>query len=133
MGPIDKIEAAEEIPQIKRLRENVPTDTIIKTCSSFYGKIKDDLVKRGKNKPERQIAIYLSKVLSGKKNKEVGKYFGIKGPAVSEVIKSIEGRLENEKVMKKDIECLKEILKMTDNLLWRMSWNWFRKVFLLKK
>jgi chromosomal replication initiation ATPase DnaA len=115
MGLIDKIEADEEIPQIKRLRENVPIDTIIKTCSSFYGKIKDDLVKRGKNKPERQIAIYLSKVLSGKKNKEVGKYFGIKGPAVSEVIKSIEGRLENEKVMKKDIERLKEILKMTDN------------------
>jgi putative transposase len=115
MGLIDKIEADEEIPQIKRFRENVSTDTIIKTCSSFYGKIKDDLVKRGKNKPERQIAIYLSKVLSGKKNKEVGKYFGIKGPAVSEVIKSIEGRLENEKVMKKDIERLKEILKMTDN------------------
>jgi hypothetical protein len=41
--------------------------------------------------------------LSGQKSKEIGRYFGIKGPAVSEVIKVIEGRLEVGEIKKGDI------------------------------
>jgi chromosomal replication initiation ATPase DnaA len=104
------IEAHEELPQIKRLRERVPIDRIIKTCSSFYDKKEADLLKRGKDNRERQIAIYLSKILSGKKNIEVGRFFGVKGPAVSGAIKAIEGRLDKEKKLKKAIEGLKERL-----------------------
>lgn len=106
----DKIKSDEELPQIKRLREQVPIDRIIKVCCSFYDKKEIDLLKRGKGKRERQIAIYLSKILSGKKNVEVGKFFGIKGPAVSGAIKAIEERLDKEKKLKKEIEGLKENL-----------------------
>ena len=76
----------------------------------FYGKRQEDLLKRGKGKLKRQIAIYLSKVLSGEKNIEVGGFFGIKGPAVSGVIKTIEGRLDKEKRLKREIERLKEMI-----------------------
>ncbi len=65
---------------------------------------------RGKNKRERQIAIYLSKILTGKKNVEVGSLFGIKGPAVSGAIKAIEGRLDRDRKLKKEIEGLRERL-----------------------
>lgn len=105
---LDKIKADEEIPQIKRLRETVPIDKVIKACCSFYGKKQEDLVRRGKGKREREIAIYLSKLLSGKKNVEVGTLFGIKGPAVSGAIKVIEEKLEKDKELNKDIENLKE-------------------------
>jgi chromosomal replication initiation ATPase DnaA len=54
------------------------------------------LVRRGKGKEERQVAIYLSKAMRGQTSKEIGRYFGIKGPAVSEVIKGIEGRWDEE-------------------------------------
>lgn len=107
---LGKTKAHEELPQIKRLIEQVPVDRVIKTCCSFYGKNEEDLLKRGKDKRERQIAIYLSKILSGKKNVEVGSFFGIKGPAVSGIIKAIEGRLNEEKKLKKEIESLKERL-----------------------
>ncbi|KAF0143508.1 MAG: hypothetical protein FD156_2574 [Nitrospirae bacterium] len=107
---IKKIKSHDELPQLKRLREQVPIDRIIKTCCSYYGKKEDSLLKRGKDRRERQIAIYLSKVLSGKKNAEVGSYFGIKGPAVSGAIKAIEGRLDKEKKLKKEIEGLRENL-----------------------
>jgi hypothetical protein len=107
---LEKIKADEELPQIKRIRENVPIGNIIKTCCSFYGKREEDLIKRGKGKYERQIVIYLSKILGGEKNKEIGSYFGIKGPAVSGAIKTIEGRLDKEKRLKKEMEILRERL-----------------------
>lgn len=104
---IDKVKVDEEIPQAKRLRAKVSIDGIIETCGSFYGKSREDLIKRGRGKQERQVAIYLSKVMSGQRSKEIGGYFGIKGPAVSEVIKGIEGRLGEEIKLRKEIESLK--------------------------
>jgi REP element-mobilizing transposase RayT len=110
IGLLDNIKADEEIPQIKRLTKNISLDSVIKTCCSFYGKKQEDLLKKSKGNWERQVAVYLSKVFSGKKNKEVGSIFGIKGPAVSGILKAIEGRLNKEKKIKKEIEGLKEML-----------------------
>ena len=45
--------------------------------------------------------------MSGQKTKEIGRYFGIKGPAVSEVIKGIEGRWDEEVQLRKEIESLR--------------------------
>lgn len=107
---LGKIKVHDELPQIKRLAERVSIDRVIKTCCSFYEKKADDLIKRGKDKRERQIAIYLSKILSGKKNVQVGSFFGIKGPAVSGAIKAIERRLDKERKLNKELESLKERL-----------------------
>lgn len=104
---LDKIKADEELPQVKRLRDDVPIDSVIKTCCSFYGMGEEKLLRRGKEKHERQIAIYLSKILSGKKNKEIGSYFGIKGPAVSRTLKAMEERLDKERKLREEIERLK--------------------------
>ena len=67
-----------------------------------------ELFKRGKGRRDRQIAIYLSKVMSGEKNIEIGNIFGIKGPAVSGVIKVVEGRLDRDERLKREIGHLKE-------------------------
>jgi chromosomal replication initiation ATPase DnaA len=64
-------------------------------------------VERVRGKEGRQVAIYLAKILSGKKGKEIGRYFGIKGPAVSDAIKRIEGRLDKESQLRERIESLK--------------------------
>ena len=84
---IDRIKADDELPQVKRSKETLSIEKIITVCCSFYDKTLKDLLKKGKNRSERQAAIYLSKVLSGKKNIEVGRYFGIKGSAVFANIK----------------------------------------------
>jgi len=107
---LDKTEAHEELPQINKFRGKIPIDEVIEACCSYYGKDQKELVKRGKGKSERQIAIYLSKVLSGKKNSEVGKYFGIKGPAVSGVIKTIEDMIEKEGRFKQEVGKLKGLI-----------------------
>ena len=105
---IDNKELDEEIPQIKKLKETISIEQVILACSDFYHKKPEDLLRRSRLNRERQIAIYMSKVLSGKKNGEVGSFFGIKGPAVSGIIKIIERRLEKEKTFKKELERLKE-------------------------
>jgi len=102
--------ADEELPQIKRLRENVAIDKIISTCCMFFGRTWEELLKRGKGKSERQIVIYLSKILSGRKNVEVGKYFGIKGSAVSEVMKAVEMRMREDETYRGEIAKIKELI-----------------------
>lgn len=103
---LDGIKADEELPQLRKLRKKVPIDKVIKACCDYYG-IRE-LFKRGKGRRDRQIAIYLSKVMSGEKNIEIGNIFGIKGPAVSGVIKAVEGRLDGEERLKREIGQIKE-------------------------
>lgn len=105
-GLLEMMKADEEIPQIRKLRDVMSIDRVIKTCCSYYGKGREELLQRRNG--DRRAAIYISKVLSGKKNIEIGDYFGIKGPAVSNVIKEMEGRIAAEKKMKREIEILKE-------------------------
>jgi REP element-mobilizing transposase RayT len=104
---IERIKVDEEIPQAKRLRKKASIDAVIKGCQVFYGKDRKALVERGSGNEGRQVAIYLVKILTGEKGKEIGRYFGIKGPAVSDAIKRIERRLDKESHLSKRIEFLK--------------------------
>jgi len=105
---IEKMKVDEEIPQARRLRKRISIDAVIKACQVFYGKNRNALVEGRKGNEGRQVAIYLAKILSGEKGKEIGRHFGIKGPAVSDAIKRIEGRLEKESYLRERIECLKQ-------------------------
>jgi chromosomal replication initiation ATPase DnaA len=46
--------------------------------AGYYGLTEDDLLKRRKRtERQRRIGVYLSKVLSGKRNADIGAVFGI--------------------------------------------------------
>jgi chromosomal replication initiation ATPase DnaA len=64
-------------------------------------------VERARGNEGRQVAIYLAKILSGEKGKEIGRHFGIKGSAVSDAIKRIEARLDKESRLRRRVEFLK--------------------------
>ncbi len=104
---IERMKVDEEIVQAKRLRKRVSIGSVVKACQLYYGKNRKALVERVKGNEGRQVAIYLAKILSGEKGKEIGRYFGIKGPAVSDAIKRIEGRLDKESQLRERIEFLK--------------------------
>ena len=103
---IERMKVDEEIPQAKRLQKRVSIDAVIKACQLFYGKNRKALVERGRGNEGRQVTIYLAKKLSGEKGKKIGQRFGIKGPAVSDAIKRIEGRLDKESQLRERIEFL---------------------------
>ena len=105
---LGKMKVDGELPQLKRLRDTVPIERIVSVCSTYYGTKEEDLIRRSRGKPERHVAIYLSKVLSAKKNSEVGDYFGINGQAVSGAIMAIEESREKDEKLRKDLDILKE-------------------------
>jgi len=51
--------------------------------------------------------------MSGQTSKKIGRYLGVKGPAVSEVVRGIEGRWDEEIQLRKEMESLRgeEIIK----------------------
>ena len=101
---LKRIKEDDEIPQLRKLSMKVPVERIINICCGYYGKGQEELIRSGKGKRERQIAIYLSKTLSGEGNREIGRRFGIKGPAVSGVIKTIEGEMKAGSGLKSEME-----------------------------
>lgn len=98
----------EEMPQMKLLKSTLPIDRVIRSCCRHYGKEQDELL--GKRSGQRAAAIYLAKILSRRKNIEIGHYFGIKGPAVSNAIKEMEGRIDKEHRMRSEIETLQRMI-----------------------
>jgi len=49
------------------------------------GKVSSARSKPGK--PEKEAAVYVAKAVTGKTNREMGSFFGIKGAAMSEIVK----------------------------------------------
>ncbi len=88
--------ADEEIPRAQRLTATPSIPAIVAACASFYAIPQTHLLSRGKRKPHRELAVYLAKVASGSTNKEVGAFFGIKGSAVSEIMKRAERRQKED-------------------------------------
>jgi len=104
---IERKKVDEEVVQAKRLRRRVPIGAVIKACQKYYGEGRRALVGRAKGNEGRQEAIYLAKILSGERGKEIGRYFGIKGSAVSDAIRRLEGRLGRESQLRERVEFLK--------------------------
>lgn len=102
-----------EIPEIKRIEAKHKIEDIIKTVAEHYGIKEEALLKRKKaTEKRRRIAIYLCKTLSGKKNIEVGRIFGITIQAVTNAVRDIEKRREHDRKLNKEIILIKkEIIK----------------------
>lgn len=48
--------------------------------------------------------------MNNTKNREIGRYFGIKGSTVSEALKRVETRIKRDRKFQKEIEMLKKQL-----------------------
>lgn len=100
-----------EISEFKKIETKHKTEDVIRAIAKYYGISEDDLLKRRRaTSKQRKIAIYLCKTLSGKKNVEVGKVFGITLQAVTNVVRDIDKRREDEKKLSKEIALIKKEL-----------------------
>ena len=103
-GVPDKI----EIPEIKKIKTKHEVEEIVKKAAKYYGISEGEILKRKKaTERQRKIAIYLSKTLSGKKNVEVGRIFGITLQAVTNAVRDIERLKEENKKINKEIEAIR--------------------------
>jgi chromosomal replication initiation ATPase DnaA len=107
---LGKVKTEGELPQVKRLRDAVPIERVVRTCGAYYETTAEDLIKRSRGKAGRRVAIYMAKVLSGGKNREVGEYFGVNGQSVSMAVKAIEEGRKKDKRLRTDLNVLREMV-----------------------
>jgi len=99
------------IPEIKRIRKKQGIDEIVKNVAKYYGLLEEDLLRRRKRtEGQRKVAVYLSKVLSGEKNAEIGSVFGITLQAVTNAVRRVEKRMGEDNRFGSEIMNLKAIV-----------------------
>jgi len=66
--------------------------------------------RRRRTEGQRKIAVYLSKILSGEKNAAIGSVFGITLQAVTNAVRSVEKRIEEDIKFSSEVMKVKEIV-----------------------
>jgi len=98
-----------EIPQLRELKPRINIDQIVEAvCREFNCEIEIILQKGRKRNVARDVAIYLVRVLSGEKGKNIGEYFGnISGAAITRRYNCLVKQIENSKRFRNRIQRLK--------------------------
>jgi REP element-mobilizing transposase RayT/DNA-binding CsgD family transcriptional regulator len=112
IGYLKGIPDKTEILELKKIGTKHEIEDIVKVASEYYGVRENELLKRkGATKRQRKIAIYLCKTLSGKKNVEVGRVFGITIQAVTNAIRDIEKMMGKDRKLSKEIALIKKTVE----------------------
>ena len=99
------------IPEIQKIRKRQGVDEIVRAVTRYYGLSEVDLLKRRRRtEGQRKMAVYLSKVLSGGKNAEVGAMFGITIQAVTNAVRSVEKRIAEDNKFDSEVMRLEGIV-----------------------
>jgi REP element-mobilizing transposase RayT len=99
----------KEIPQLSQLKmRGDPRKVVDEVCKEFGYSIEQVLKKGAKRNPAREIAIYLTKELSGLTCKDLGIYFGsVSGALITMTANRIAQRRIQDQVLKERIEKIK--------------------------
>ncbi|HED37221.1 MAG TPA: hypothetical protein ENI76_03130 [Ignavibacteria bacterium] len=69
-------------------------EEVVKKVTDYYSLFSHDLRKRTiKYSRQRRIAIYLSKITTGRKNSEIGNYFGVSPQAITNILAKVEDKI----------------------------------------
>jgi len=99
------------IPDIKKIRKKQGVDEIVRGVARYFGLTEIDLLRRRRRtEGQRKVAVYLSKVLSGEKNVEIGSVFGITIQAVTNAVRRVEKRISEDNRFGSEVMRLKEIV-----------------------
>ncbi len=97
------------VPEVRKIRKKQRIDEIVRGVAKYYGLLEGDLLRRRRRtEGQRKIAVYLSKILSGEKNAEIGSMFRITLQAVSNAVRSVEKRIEEDNKFGSEVMRLKE-------------------------
>ncbi len=100
-----------EIPEIRQIEKKYEIKDVVRGVAGYFGLAKEDLlIRRKKTEEERKIAVYLSKLLSGEKNAGIGAVFGISIQAVTNAVRRVEKRMEEDTQLNSEVMRLKKIL-----------------------
>lgn len=99
------------IPEIRKIGKRQGIEETVRGVAKHYGLPEVDLLRRRRRtEGQRRMAVYMSKILSGEKNGEIGSVFGISLQAVTNAVRSVEKRMEEDKKFGSEVMRLKEIV-----------------------
>jgi putative transposase len=100
-----------EIPEIRKMEKRYEIRDVVTGVAGYFDLVKEDLlIRRKKTEVERGIAVYLSKLLSGEKNAGIGAVFGISIQAVTNALRRVEKRMEEDTQFSSVVTRLKKVL-----------------------
>lgn len=97
----------KEYPAVHQLTTVFSPKEIIVKVAVFFGVKPVKLLRRSRNRWERKIAIYLTKILSRRSHRILGRYFGVSGAAISAAIKKCMMEMKKDKKLEKIVEQIK--------------------------
>jgi REP element-mobilizing transposase RayT len=98
----------KEKPQLKRLRSRVDMKDIVSIVGKSFGSEPEQIFAKGKKKnTARDVAIYLSRILTGKGGNELGLIFGnVTGAAITMRYKAVHDEIKKNRKLKSRINRL---------------------------
>jgi len=102
---LDKLTDSKEKPQLKSLKPRIVVDDLIPLICEEFNCGPEMIIQKGlKNNHARDLAIYLSRQMTGKSGVSLGLYFGgISGSAIINRYNYIKNRLEKDRKLKRQI------------------------------
>ena len=112
---LSKRRANDEIPCLKRLKTAVPVETVVREAAGHLRTSPERiLLPWGKQNRARDIAIYLSRELTGLSCRELGTHFGgVSGAAITLRHKAILRRLPDDRRLTRDINHIRRRVAQT--------------------
>ena len=100
-----------EVPEIRKIEKKYEIKDVVRGVAGYFGLAKEDLLTRRKRtEAERKIAVYLSKLLSGEKNAEIGTVFGISIQAVTNSIRRVQKMTEADEKFSREMMRIRKFL-----------------------
>lgn len=101
-----------EISDIKKIEPKHKLEDVVREVAEYYRLKEGELLRRKRaTEKQRKVVIYLSKVLSGSKNIEVGRVFGVTAQAVTNAVRDIEKTIEVDMKFGKQIAMIKKAIE----------------------
>ena len=103
-------EGEKEIPQLKKLKPRVSLETVVKAVCEEFDCSADQVIIKGRkrNKP-REVAIFLSRTLSGLSCKDLGDYFGgVSGALITMMHNRLGKEMTGNRRLKRQTERIKQ-------------------------
>ena len=99
---VEPREEGKGIPHLTRLKKSTKIETIIDTVGSEFGCTREKILEKGrKGNLARDMAIYLSRDLSGESAQTLGAYFGgISGAGITMIYKRMSERASRSRRLK---------------------------------
>lgn len=106
---LDKIDNSKEKPQLKNLKPGIEIDNIIHFVCDEFGCKKETIIQKGlKKNIARDVAIYLSRQMTGGSGVALGRRFGgICGAGITVRCNHLRNKLEKDRKLKRQVSKIK--------------------------